>query len=85
MKQLKMSLLALSALLIFTAPMVNAQSAETSIDDFAFLTGYWSGTGMGGQSGEVWMPPSDGRMFGIFKQSNGNGLIFYRVYGDYSI
>lgn len=54
----------------------NAQEVDASIDDFAFLTGYWEGQGMGGGSEEVWMPPSGGRMFGIFKQSNADGLIF---------
>jgi len=63
----------LAAMLIAT--MANAQQ-DTAISDFSFLTGYWSGEGMGGQSEEVWMPPSGGRMFGIFKQSNDDGLIF---------
>ncbi len=76
MKQLNMSLRVLSTLWIFTAATINAQPGETGIEDFAFLTGYWSGTGMGGKSEEMWMPPSDGRMFGIFKQSNESGLIF---------
>lgn len=53
-----------------------AQNAGVSIDDFAFLKGYWSGTGFGGHSEETWMPPVDGRMFGIFKQSDNNELIF---------
>lgn len=54
---------------------VHAEDA-VSIEDFAFLTGSWAGTGMGGESEEVWMPPSAGRMFGIFKQSSAEGLIF---------
>lgn len=49
---------------------------ETSIDDFAFLAGFWRGTGFGGQSEEVWMPPADGRMFGIFSQYNDGELVF---------
>ena len=53
-----------------------AQNAVVSIDDFAFLKGYWSGTGFGGHSEETWMPPVDGRMFGIFKQSDNNDLVF---------
>lgn len=50
--------------------------AEVSIDDFKFLTGTWIGAGMGGKSEEMWMPPADGRLFGIFKQSSDEGLIF---------
>ncbi len=53
-----------------------AQQTEPSISDFAFLTGYWQGTGFGGQSEEIWMPPVDGRMFGIFKQSENSNLVF---------
>lgn len=49
---------------------------EVSIADFEFLTGAWSGTGFGGVSEEIWMPPSGGRMFGIFKQSNDSDLVF---------
>ena len=43
---------------------------ETSIDDFAFLAGF------GGQSEEVWMPPANGPMFGIFSQYNDGELVF---------
>ena len=53
-----------------------AQQATVSITDFDFLQGYWQGTGFGGQSEEIWMPPVDGRMFGIFKQSQGAELVF---------
>ena len=53
-----------------------AQDSTVSIHDFDFLRGYWSGTGFGGQSEEVWMPPVDGRMFGIFKQSDSGKLVF---------
>jgi len=53
-----------------------AQQQVVSIEDFDFLQGYWQGTGFGGQSEEVWMPPIDGRMFGIFKQSQDGDLVF---------
>ena len=53
-----------------------AQQATVSITDFDFLQGYWQGTGFGGQSEEIWMPPVDGRMFGIFKQSQDAELVF---------
>ncbi len=51
-------------------------SQDISIDDFAFLTGYWTGTGLGGEAEEVWLPPVDGRMFGIFKLSGDGELSF---------
>lgn len=53
-----------------------AQQQTVSIEDFGFLQGYWQGTGFGGQSEEIWMPPIDGRMFGIFKQSQDGDLVF---------
>jgi hypothetical protein len=49
---------------------------QTRIEDFAFLTGYWTGTGLGGEVEEIWMPPVDGRMFGIFKLSGEGELVF---------
>jgi hypothetical protein len=49
---------------------------ETNIDDFAFLAGFWRDTGFGRQSEEVWMPPANGRMFGIFSQYNDSELVF---------
>ena len=53
-----------------------AQQQEISISDFGFLQGYWQGTGFGGQSEEIWMPPKNGRMFGVFKQSQDGELVF---------
>jgi len=69
---------AIPALLLFCTLSGQLYGADESpsIDDFAFLTGYWEGTGFGGQSEEMWMPPRDGRMFGIFKQSNDGVLQF---------
>ncbi|NKB34938.1 MAG: hypothetical protein GKR91_17720 [Pseudomonadales bacterium] len=65
------------ALLLTPCLAVSAQANdEVTIDDFAFLTGAWSGTGFGGISEEMWIPPSDGRMFGIFKQSTTEELTF---------
>lgn len=57
---------------------ISAHAAESgpTIADFEFLVGYWEGSGFGGQSEEIWMPPRDGRMFGIFKQSSAAELQF---------
>lgn len=62
----------------FSLLFAQASSAQqpVSIEDFAFLQGYWTGTGFGGKSEEIWMPPVDGRMFGIFKQSQDGELVF---------
>ncbi len=54
-----------------------AQSPD--IEQLAFLTGYWQGPGLGGHSEEMWMPPSDNRLLGLFKQSGANGLEFSEI------
>lgn len=61
---------------ITIAPSALADEGQVSIEDFAFLTGFWQGEGFGGVSEEMWMPPADGRMFGLFKQSNDSELQF---------
>jgi hypothetical protein len=67
----------LAIVLINAMLLIQAHADDAvSIDDFDFLTGTWAGNGMAGESEEVWMPPSAGRMFGIFKQSSEDGLIF---------
>lgn len=60
----------------FLSTSTHAAESEPGIADFEFLVGYWEGSGFGGQSEEVWMPPRDGRMFGIFKQSSDAELQF---------
>ena len=61
-------------LLCLSAPVF--ADDDVTIDDFSFLTGAWSGTGFGGISEEIWMPASGGRLFGIFKQSTEEELVF---------
>lgn len=54
-------------------------SPPASIDDLAWLAGSWAGTGFGGESHESWLPPVNGRMAGIFHQSNGGEIRFYEL------
>lgn len=68
--------IALIAVLACMPPVSVADDSEIGIEDFSFLSGYWVGEGFGGVSEEIWMPPSGGRMFGIFKQSNDAELNF---------
>ena len=70
-----MRLILLSALL-WVPTALHADDGAASIEDFSFLSGYWSGEGFGGESEEMWMPAVDGKMFGIFKQSSDNELQF---------
>lgn len=62
--------------LLLLLSLAASANDDLTIDDFAFLTGAWSGTGFGGISEEIWMPPGGGRMFGIFKQSTEEELVF---------
>ncbi len=61
---------------LLCAPIQALQANDATEQDFAFLTGMWSGEGFGGQSEEMWMPPSNGRVFGIFTQTNDGELVF---------
>lgn len=68
------------SVILFSLVLMIGQNADAqdsgTIEDFAFLVGYWEGTGFGGVSEEIWMPARDDRMFGIFKQSSESGLEF---------
>lgn len=57
-----------------------AQSATTTIDDFSWLTGHWTGDGFGGRMEEYWAPPSDGVMMGMFKHSKDGEITFYEFF-----
>ncbi len=50
--------------------------AHAQLSQFAWLTGYWVGSGLGGRSEELWMPAADSSMAGIFRQYRGDGLWF---------
>jgi hypothetical protein len=41
-----------------------------------WLTGYWRGTGLGGQCDELWMPATDSSMAGVFRLEKGGKIIF---------
>lgn len=66
----------LACSLLSLCSLISAQDKNVTIEDFAFLQGFWTGSGFGGVSEEMWMPASDGSMFGIFKQSSAAGITF---------
>lgn len=53
-----------------------ASPAPATINDMAWLTGYWRGEGLGGQCEEMWGSPIDGRMYGTFTLRRNNELAF---------
>ncbi|OOG78098.1 DUF6265 family protein [Algoriphagus sp. A40] len=46
------------------------------VEDLAWLVGFWSGSGLGGECEEVWMPAKDGHMIGTFRFWNEGKLVF---------
>ena len=49
---------------------------KATLEDVAWLQGYWTGTGLGGEVDELWMPAKDNSMTGVFRLLMNNQLIF---------
>ena len=47
-----------------------------SLSELNWLTGYWKGTGLGGECDELWMPAADNCMTGIFRLMKEGKLSF---------
>lgn len=48
------------------------------IEDYAWLAGRWTGDGFGGTSEELWSPPQNGTMMGVYRHHDKDGkLVFY--------
>lgn len=56
-----------------------AKSPAASINDIAWLSGNWSGTGMGGVSDETWGTPNNGVMVGTYRLVIKNKPVFYEM------
>ena len=62
--------------LVVISPAVFAE--EGNIESLDWLVGHWVGDGFGGRSEEIWSPPKDGVMIGLFRHHKANGdLNFY--------
>jgi len=46
------------------------------LEQMDWLTGYWKGTGLGGDCDEIWMPATDNSMAGVFRFTNGGTIQF---------
>jgi hypothetical protein len=53
--------------------------AKATLNDIAWIAGHWTGTGMGGVSEEMWMPPAGGVMLGSFRQLQDGKVVFYEL------
>lgn len=54
-------------------------SPKATIEDFAWISGYWKGEAMGGIIEEIWSKPIAGAMMGSFKLAVGDKVIFYEL------
>lgn len=54
-------------------------SPRATIADFAWIVGHWEGTGLGGVSEEMWMPPAGGAIVGSFRQLKDGAVVFYEL------
>lgn len=57
----------------------SAPPPAASIDDVAWLTGRWSGEGLGSVAEETWLPPAGDAMAGVFRLADEDGVQFYEI------
>jgi hypothetical protein len=56
-----------------------APRPPAKVADLAWLTGRWTGDGLGGQFEETWSPPAGGSMVGYFRLTKGDKPVFYEI------
>lgn len=49
---------------------------KAKVEDLNWLAGFWTGTGLGGECEEAWMPAQDGHMIGTFRFWSEGKLVF---------
>ncbi len=54
-------------------------SAPATIADMAWLAGHWKGDGLGGRSEEIWSPPDNGVMMGMYRHIKDDKPVFYEL------
>jgi hypothetical protein len=52
------------------------QPGKATLKQVEWLKGYWTGTGLGGDCEELWMPANDSSMHGVFRFAKNNSLQF---------
>jgi len=55
----------------------SAKGGAASVTDMAWLAGTWRGTGLGGESEEIWSEPRGGIMMGMYRMIKDDKPIFY--------
>lgn len=54
-------------------------SPSASVEQMAWLEGFWQGEGMGGVVEEVWSPPTAGSLMGVFRFIREDAVSFYEI------
>ena len=55
------------------------KSPAATIADMEWYAGRWTGTGLGGSNEEIWSPPRDGTMMGMYRMIKDGKPIFYEL------
>ncbi|MFD2037325.1 DUF6265 family protein [Belliella marina] len=54
----------------------NEPANTGKVEDLHWISGYWKGTGLGGDVDELWLPQMDNSMVGIFRYAMEGELVF---------
>ncbi|HVR42003.1 MAG TPA: DUF6265 family protein [Thermoanaerobaculia bacterium] len=57
----------------------DAEPGAGSVDDFAWLVGRWTGSGLGGSIEEVWTEAEGGKLLGMFRLVREGKPSFYEI------
>lgn len=55
------------------------KSPAATIADMEWYAGRWTGSGLGGLNEEVWSPPRDGTMMGMYRMIKDGKPVFYEL------
>lgn len=55
------------------------KSPTATIADMSWLAGHWKGEALGGVSEEIWSPPKDGMMMGMYRLIRNGKPVFYEL------
>ena len=77
---LRYALIGLILLVLFLneKPLLASSLTDTfDIQQYQWLVGHWKGNGFGGISEEIWAPPIEGTMMGMYRHSKEGKVTFY--------
>jgi uncharacterized protein DUF6265 len=60
-------------------PAPESRPPAATIADMAWLAGHWTRSALGGVGDEIWSPPRDGMMLGMYRQMNDGKPKFFEL------